>query len=620
MSWHIDVPSLAQSKLTDDVLRKIDIMMRSIAATSNIGQVERELNEETGLPAGSQRRWKSDLRKLYNLEARTSDLSSLCTHPQIRQALAYVLMRKSPSNAGEMRSAKNLLIISPTSGQIFAVEEFITALYAHEGHNAKTCYLALMTASKEKRLLFEGNHELVALEQVPGESSVGRFLRNQSREHTSRGHALRISRMSRAERTARDIFISRPKDEYAPGELLEGDHTEDITMIYRNDGKAAPRWWTVLVDFRTGVCAGYALSYRANSDTIALAYKRACLGTQLEVAVIENGEVVYRPSAVKMVPRILRYDNGKDYRSKQTGASIGNIDFNDEARKCVQLISEIRHTGKRHPQAKGTVEGWFAIIQKIKKYLPGYKGSNYSKKPDALKSQIDAGILLTEEEDDQLTRLAINVLNNRPRQSLGGLSPMQFTLANQGQPRVVDEMALNLLQMKFKKDVKIVRGYVRMSGGSYFSMDLDGLSGEYAQLYYDPQEIGRVAVYINGEFKAFAVDKDLLGASEKDWIRVMKERTAKNRDIAQEIHDLRQGITLEEAKAMLFHAEINNIVTVDAAALQKRTPAIVTLMGIESKAKELHEELEKQKRIEETHKKVATAKNPLSLIDMSKIR
>lgn len=617
----IQVPEVHPSKLTDDIMNKVNAMLRSITpspAGEGWGEVEQRIDDETGLPAGTQRRWKADLRELYGLPPR-SDLSQLVNHPKIKQALAHIIIRKAPSDTGEMRSAKNLLIISSTSGQIFSLEAFLKSAYSHNGNNSLDCHRALLAAARSKRLLFEATHEPATEKDLPSYGSVKRWLRKQTQGRD--GLALRRARMDRSERIADSVYVTRPKEEYYPGELLEADHTEDNTLVYRNDGKVRPFWWTAFVDFRTGIWAGYEIAYRANSDTIALAYKRACLGSQIFAAVIEDGKTVYKPVNVRNAPRILRYDWGKDFASAYGRQSVGTIDFRDDARRYVQLISEIQHTGKRYPQAKGTVEGAFAIVQRIMKYLPGYKGSNYTRKPDSLKQEVDAGSLLCEDEYRQLVPLAINVIANRPRRRLGGLSPVQVYLMAQGQFRAVDEAALNFIQMKWKRDTKIARGYVEMAGGKYFTPELEAYNGEYAQLYYDPQEIGRVAVYIGGEFKAFAIDKDLLGKSEREWMHVIHERARLNKIVREEIASIRQGITLEEIKAMVFQGVVSDIVTVSSDLISGKPPKVVDLLGIESKAREYNEKLATQMQQEDVQKKRDDAKKgPMKLINITKLK
>jgi len=183
---------------------------------------------------------------------------------------------------------------------------------------------------------------------------------------------------------------------------------------------------------------------------------------------------------------------------------------------------------------------------------------------------------------------------------------------------------LNFLMMKAPDNDgirKINRGYVRMMCEEYFSADLDEHHGKHCTLYYDPQEMGRVAVYEGEEFVTFAVNKKLLGTTERQLLRLMKLRASENKAIAEEIRSMRAGMTNEEVKAILFAAETKNVVKVNADLLQKRIPTIVTLTGIESKAKDLHERLEVQKRNEEVEKqRDDSKKSPVRLINVEKLR
>ncbi len=623
----IELPEVPKAKLTDDVLRKVELMLQSIGAQQNISKMEELIAQQNNFSAGTQRRCKAELRKLYGLKS-GDPLYPLCLHPQIREALASLLARKERDDAGTLISTRGMIVVTAT-GEHLTVENFITALYAHPGHNANKSHEALLQACREGRVLREIGevHHSVSTDELPAASTVVRYLRNKQKSDL----ALRRSRMSRSQRTADSFYISRPDDEYRPGGLLEGDHTEDNILVYREDGKIAPLWCTALVDVRTGLIKGYELAYRPNSNTIALAFRHACLGTQIFAAVgfTAEGKAVFQPANIVDAPDVLRYDNGKDYKSKRTGESVGRIDFNDEARRSAQLICEIQHTGRRHPQAKGTVEGTFGIIQQtVLKYLPGFKGSNYSHKPDTLAAEVQTHALLTEEEYRNLFQLAVNTINNRPRKDLGDISPLQYYLVNQAQMKFIEPRSLDFLQMKWSgnrndgRGVKINRGFVRMLGCEYFSMDLDAHNGEYAHLYYDPADIGYAAVYINGEFATIAVDKELVGVSEKDWLSVVKERARRNKEINEEIVSMRQGFTLQDAKALLFNAAINNVQEADPALLRKHVPTVVHLTGIESKAKEMTVMMDEQKRIEETEKlrKQKVKATPLSLINVDNIK
>ncbi len=622
----IALPEVPKTKITDDVLQKIELMMHSIGAEKEISKMEQQIAQQNNFPAYQQRRCKAKLRRLFELKS-SEPLHSLCFHSQIRDALALLLVRKERDDAGALR-CKDMIIVTQ-NGEHLAVEDFLVALYSHPGHNANKAHEALLQACREKRVLnvIGDVHHTIEAADLPAASSVARFLRMKQQADV----ALRRSRMSRSERTNDTFFVSRPDEEYRPGGLLEGDHTEDNILVYRNDGRIAPFWCTLLVDVRTGLIKGYELAYRPNSNTIALAFKHACLGTQIYAAIgfTPAGKANFEPANIVDAPDVLRYDNGKDYKSYRTGESVGKIDFNDEARRSAQMICEIQHTGRRHPQAKGHVEGTFAIIQQtILKYLPGFKGSNYEHKPDALAAEVKAGALLTEEEYRQLFQIAVNTINNRPRKDLGDISPLQYYLVNQAQMKFIEPRSLDFLQMKWSgnrndgRGVKVSRGFVRMLGCEYFSMDLDAHNGEYAHLYYDPYDIGHAAVYIQGEFVTVAMDKDLVGVSEKDWIAIVKERARRNKEINEEIVSMRAGFTLQDAKALLFNAAINNVQETDPALLRKHVPVVVHLTGIESQAKQLQEKLEEQKQVEEVERKrkEKVKATPLALLNIDNIK
>jgi hypothetical protein len=609
----IEIPAVENASINEETLMKVEAMLESIRYTKDITSQEEELAFRAGLPAKTQERYKAELRRLYGLPA-AIPLASIARHSQIRQALEYIITPRPKEKGKALTSGRGLVVARPT-GEYISLSDWLLSIFSWEKHNAVSCYRALIMECRSGRIVRERDGKPAGERELPCERSVRRWLFAQDRNNL----AVRRGRMTRARwETKEQIFASSDPEEHRVGGRLIGDHTELDTLVYRNDGRMAPMWLTCWIDYRSTLVRGWELAYRPNSGTIAISFKRAVTGKQLRVCTTGS---VFAPVQIPDAPDVATVDNGKDYRSKYTKQVFGKVDFSDEARRTIQRISRLQYAMKHHPQSKAQQERFFGVIQEITKYLPGYKGAKYQDKPDELKEQIKRGELLTEDQFRELFARTVDAYNNRPKRSLDNMSPMEFTLTHQGTQRHVDERVLDFLMMKVSGRT-VTRGQVRHLGLEYYSRDLLVFNGERAILYYDPADIGMVAVYVKGKFVTVAVNKRHVGENERSWLAIVKERAKLDKQVGLQLAEIRRGLTSDEAKAMLFAGELASAKAVPPELLQKRTPAVVVMTGLESESGEVKRQLAKQKEVEEAEKKSRELirKKPLSIADVSKMR
>src|ERR1043166_8967401 len=134
MHKEINILSVPHDKITGDVLKKVDAMLWSIYA-DNIRAVEEDIEEKLEIGHRTQRRYKCELRRMFGLPSHAS-LRPLEKHPQLRQALESLIVRDERSDKDSLRSAKNLSVIVPNTGEVISVEGFLKSLYPREGVNA----------------------------------------------------------------------------------------------------------------------------------------------------------------------------------------------------------------------------------------------------------------------------------------------------------------------------------------------------------------------------------------------------------------------------------------------------------------------------------------------------
>jgi len=604
----VEIPLVPNSKITPEVLQRVEGMMLSISAASNIVQTEFEVETNYGITVATQRVWKQELRRMFRLQSRAllSALSGLVT---IRQALESIIVRSERSDRNTLRSAKNLVVIV-ASGEMLGVEEFLKSLYPREGVNAAHCYRSLRARCLKRQVLTtspqpspmpavggcggEGESRVATLEDLPSETSVVRFLRKWREENIE----VRRGRSRKKDWEAQQQqFITRDVTQYRPGELWIGDHTELDFMVMNEDGKLDRRWISAFIDIRTGLLVGYHLSWQPNSQTIASAFRNGVLGKQLRAFVSPSpssgegrGEVQYVPVQMQNVPETVMMDNGKDYRSNYTKRVFGKVDFADDARRSVNRITKLHYVEPYHGQSKAQMERWFGVIQNILKYLPGYKGNTYQNIPDRLKQEKKSGEILPVAEFDAVVALAINSYNNRVHRTLkisakGAVAqtPLQCYLTNQTQQRTIDIRVLDFLMMKVQNRV-IRRCQVTILGNEYYSDALMPFNNKKADIYYDPNDIGLISVYCGGEFAAVACNKELLGQNERGWVKILGERKHGEKTMQEQLKKLREPISDSEARRMLLEGQLLNTEPVPLELLQKQSPTVTVLTGLEQDA------------------------------------
>jgi transposase InsO family protein len=601
----VSLPSVPHDRVTEELLRKCDALLASFNA-AEISEAERSIDELFDISPGQQRRYKSELRKLFKLPSR-APLALIAAHPQIKQALEFVLTRDDRSDRNSLRSAKRLSVVVPATGEQISVEEFLKSLYPREGVNATSCYRAIKARCLKKQVFVETREGLspASLEDLPSEASVIRFLRKWRQEYV----AVRRGRSRKHDwETMQEPYVTRDVTQYHPGELWIGDHTELDFMVLNERGELDRRWITSFIDFRTGLIVGTHLDWQPSSHTISLAFRNGVLGSQIKAFTGEK----FEPVTMSNVPETVMIDNGKDYRSKYTRRVFGKIDFDDAARLSVQRMTRLHYTLRYHAQSKAQIERWHRTIQTMLKYLPGYKGNQYRNKPDSLAEDLKAGRILPVDQFDALVMVAINTYNNRIHRNLAGQSPLQCYLTNQTQQRTIDLRVLDFLMMK-KQGRRIRRCQVTLFGREYYSDSLLAFNEQMADVYFDPRDLGFISIYVGGKFAAVASNKEMIGQDERSWLKILRDRKRAEKGLQVQLKEHRRGLSDTDAKVMLLEGELLNMTPVGKELTMKNSTPVTFLTGVEQQAKENERKIEAEKEAVEIETKAKKRAKVMSI-------
>ncbi len=611
----IDLELVPADKLTPDVIRKIEAMTLSISAADNVSELEKSIARSHDLPAGTQRRYKAELRKIFCLKPRSS-FEPVLDHPQLRAAIENIVARSERSDKMSLRSAKHLSAVVPATGECIGLDDLAKSLYSHENVDAEAVYQALVTRARVGQVVTDDGTP-ATLEDLPTLSTITRWLRKVRESEI----AVRYGRSRKHDFDTKQMpFVTRDPEKYAVNELWFGDHTELDFMVMNEQGKLDRRWITSYIDMRTRLIVGYYLSWQPNGDTIALAFRNAVTGSQLHAF---NGET-YEPVHINCLCDNLEIDNGKDYRSKSNQRLFGKIDFTDLARLAVNRLTKLHYTLPYHGMSKAEQERWYGTIQRMLKYLPGYKSNNARlSKPDSLGEEIKQGQILNVETFDKMVALAINVYNNKIHRSLRDQSPLIYYLTNQHQNRTIDVRVLDFLMMHNPKRPPVIkRSQVTVLGNEYYSEEMLRYNGRRADVYWDPQDLGIVSVYVDGKFVSPAANKEMFGQHERGYLKILKDRRRHEREMKEQLQDVRKGISRSDAKYLLLEGKLSTGVAVPEELLSKPTPQVVVMTGVEKEAIEQSQRVKKHKEmieLEETAKAFAKS-TKLTIAAVNKIR
>lgn len=280
---------------------------------------------------------------------------------------------------------------------------------------------------------------------------------------------------------------------------------------------------------------------------------------------------VFRRTALDWgICEIARTDNGKDYVSEQFTSVLRDLEVEQEL--CLPFASE----------QKGTVERAFRTMSHgILDLLPGFIGHNVAERKVIEARKSFAQRIMTKGEtvevemtSDELQLILdqwCSIYHHNAHSGLDGKTP--FEVANAWTApvrRINDERALDLLLAEIGGTRVIGKKGIRFEGNSYDAPALFEHVGRSAVLKRDEADIGRLYVYVEGEFIAVAECAELLGISRKE--RAAASRTAQKRFVAtqqKEFRDFKKGVDRNIGQVVLEHQleQIQNIETLHRPSL-----------------------------------------------------
>lgn len=254
-------------------------------------------------------------------------------------------------------------------------------------------------------------------------------------------------------------------------------------------------------------------------------------------------------------PKAVRTDNGADYISFAVKTVFKDLYI--EQLLCLPFASE----------EKGSVERLMRTMSHgVLELLPGFIGHNVAERKEIdarasfskrimTKGETIEVELTSQELQEKLDQWAQHIYAHDPHSGLNGKTP--FAVARAGDRDRIwidDERALDMLLAEIAGTRIVTKKGVTVDHHTYGAPVLFEHVGREAMLRYDEEDLGRLAVYIEGEFICWAECPELTGTSRREAAAASKAHQKKFlTSQAKEYRQYKKLIKKDMAQTVLEH-------------------------------------------------------------------
>lgn len=265
------------------------------------------------------------------------------------------------------------------------------------------------------------------------------------------------------------------------------------------------------------------------------------------------------------VPEAIRCDNGKEFLSHFITTVLKDLHIRQEV--CAPFS----------PEQKGIIERAFrTMAHGVLELLPGFCGHNIAERKAiearkafakrVLRGETIEVALTSSELQEILDRWCQHFYENEPHKGLGGKTPREVARAWKGYVRRVKPEALNGLLLPLGGPRIVQKKGIQFEGRFY--VDPEGKIflhvGEEVEVRPDPDDIGRIAVFLEGRFLCWAECPEVKGISRKALAETAKKLVKGGRvRQARALRKLAKAVQKNPAVALLEASERQNRAIVD---------------------------------------------------------
>lgn len=280
------------------------------------------------------------------------------------------------------------------------------------------------------------------------------------------------------------------------------------------------------------------------------------------------------------MPEAVRTDNGKDYVSEDVTSLLRDLEIIQEI--CIPFASE----------EKGTIERFFRTMSHgILNLLDGFIGHNVAERKEIearksfarrimKKDEVVEVKLSSDELQQKLDEWVAYYYEQNPHGGLKDRSPIEVWRAwNQPLRQISDPHALDELMAEVAGTRTIGKKGIRYDNRFY--IDPAGVMHEHVGrevlVRLDEQDLGRLAIYLDGAFLCWAVDPDAQGIDRREAAAAIKGHVKKRAaEQAAELKQYTKAIKKDIVQTVIDHrkAQVENVVDMPKRAESHSTPAL----------------------------------------------
>lgn len=320
-----------------------------------------------------------------------------------------------------------------------------------------------------------------------------------------------------------------------------------IAIIMPHNGQKKRLTLSAWLDMRSRTMVGWCIGPNGNSYIDGLA--------------IRHGILPKDNSPVCGIPGFAYMDNGKDYRSKHLngGTSAKLFDFTLEQEGLFKALGIATKFSTPYFAWSKPIERQFRTFSNdLSRFIIGFCGETPDERPHTLDEK---EILLTGITIEQLAEMIegyMRAYNNTPHSALNGKTPFEvYEEEEKFRDDMPREEELDILMMR-AEGAAITPSGIKRFGVWFWDDALTHKVGEKAVIRFDPNRLGELYVYIDGQLYCKAQSKELLemNASEEK-IKELKRRQARARKEVKEAIDS-YGVSEADVRRMMLEDYTDN--------------------------------------------------------------
>jgi putative transposase len=260
-------------------------------------------------------------------------------------------------------------------------------------------------------------------------------------------------------------------------QVWQCDHTRVDLLVVDQVGEVLGRpWLTAIVDTYSRCIIGIHLGMEAPSAVVVcLALRHAMLPKQYSSAY-----ELTQLWGTYGVPQYLYTDGGKEFNSKH----------------LEQVANELKIVlcQRRYPAEGGIVERPFGTLNsELFASLPGYTGNSTKRRPKQAETKASLTLMQLEK---QIVRYIVDRYNQGIDPRTGDQSRLgRWESARLAQLPLLSDRELDICLMRRDRRVIYRGGYIQFANLTYRGEHLEGYTGSWVVLRYNPRDITSILIY-----------------------------------------------------------------------------------------------------------------------------